>query len=415
VLCYGLAPCEEPDTTVAMGSPVVSMASTPDGKGYWLATAGGGVRAYGDASRHGTAIADDLAAPVVTIARTPTGDGYWLLTAAGLVKSFGDAGSFGSWQPAHLTSPAVDLVPTLDGGGYWIVNTVGNVFAFGDAVNYGHPARAHPGGAVRGMAATIDGKGYWIVTADGHLYNYGDAASLHFSTRGRYFTQAVAGIAASPSGTGFWLVGENGQVQTYGKGTTWYGSNAAEKPVDPVAAIDPAPDGVGYWLLEPDAFTTNFTHPGSGGSLAHAIVNVAASQIEGDPDRGAFCNPYGPCEPWCALFATWVWRQAGVDIPEYAFVGAVYDWAAAYTAVVASDDLPAPGDEVLYGTGPQSVAASPHMGIVVQVWRDGFIDTVEGDAGPSADGHFNVVINGPYLARASLAYNGMPIYGYAVP
>ena len=47
-----------------------------------------------------------------------------------------------------------------------------------------------------------------------------------------------------------------------------------------------------------------------------------ASQIEPDPDvQGLYCNPYGPCEEWCALFATWAWEQAGIPIPRYAFTG----------------------------------------------------------------------------------------------
>ena len=55
------------------------------------------------------------------------------------------------------------------------------------------------------------------------------------------------------------------------------------------------------------------------------IDAAAASQIEPDPDtQGPYCNPYGPCEEWCALFATWVWRQAGIPIPSYAFTGDIY-------------------------------------------------------------------------------------------
>jgi hypothetical protein len=186
-------------------------------------------------------------------------------------------------------------------------------------------------------------------------------------------------------------------------------------PVQPIAAITAAPNGRGFWLLEPDAFTTSFTTPASGAALGRTIVEVAAGQISGDPDTGLFCNPYGPCEPWCALFATWVWRQAGVGIPAYAFVGDIYYWAAQYTQVLRGDAMPAPGDAVLYGTGPENVSTSVHVGIVAQVWKDGFIDTIEGDAGPAPTGHFNVVINGPYLASQTLAFNGMPIYGYAVP
>jgi hypothetical protein len=415
VLSLGQAPFEGSPTATTLDSPAVALVSTPDGLGYWIATAGGGVLAYGDAKGHGTALGAHLAAPVVAMARTADGGGYWLLTAAGGVRAFGDARKLGSWPVLPVVSPDVDLVATPDGLGYWILNSAGGLRAFGDAVDYGDPAPLHPTSRVVAMAATVDGAGYWIVTSVGHIYPYGDAAPLHISARGRYFTQAVTGIATAPSGTGFWLAGQNGQVQSYGQATPYFGSNASASPVQPIAAITAAPDGLGYWLLEPDAFPTAFTSPISGGALGARIVSAASSQIRGDPDPGLFCNPYGPCEPWCALFATWAWRQAGVQIPSYAFVGDMYDWSAQYVRVLRGDARPYPGDAVLYGTGPQDVSTSVHVGIVAQVWKDGFIDTVEGDAGPASSGHFNVVINGPYLPSRTLAENGMPIYGYAVP
>jgi hypothetical protein len=414
VLSLGQAPFEGSPTGTRLDSPAVAMASTPDGRGYWIATAGGGVLAYGDARSHGNALKAHIAAPVVAMARTADGQGYWLLTAAGGVRAYGDARKLGGWPVLPVVSPDVDLVATPDGLGYWILNNAGGLRAFGTAKDYGDPARLHPTSRVVAMAATVDGGGYWIVTSVGHIYHYGDAAPLHISTHGRYFTQAVTGIATAPAGTGFWLAGENGQVQSYGK-TPSFGSNASASPVQPIDAITAAPNGRGYWLLEPDAFPTIFTSPVSGGALGAKIVSLASGQIRADPDPGLFCNPYGPCEPWCALFATWAWRQAGVGIPSYAFVGYMYDWSARYTRVLRGTTRPVPGDAVLYGTGPQTVSTSVHVGIVAQVWKDGFIDTIEGDAGPAPTGHFNVVINGPYLPSQTLSDNGMGIYGYAVP
>ena len=51
-------------------------------------------------------------------------------------------------------------------------------------------------------------------------------------------------------------------------------------------------------------------------------------------------------------------------------------WAAAHGAVLPPTAMPAVGDAVLYGTGPQSTATSVHVGIVTQVWPDGAIMTV---------------------------------------
>ena len=110
---------------------------------------------------------------------------------------------------------------------------------------------------------------------------------------------------------------------------------------------------------------------------------AAASQIQPDPDQGYFCNPYGPCEEWCALFATWAMEQGGVPYRRTPSLGNIYTWAAQNTTVLPATATPAPGDAVLYGTGPATTSSSVHVGIVAQVWPDGAIDTIEGDAGPS--------------------------------
>ncbi len=74
-----------------------------------------------------------------------------------------------------------------------------------------------------------------------------------------------------------------------------------------------------------------------------------------------------------------------------------------------------PGDDILYGTGPQTVDTSVHTGIVAQVWPDGAIDTIEGDAGPGQGGYLAVVINGPFLPADSPTYNGFGVYAFVQP
>jgi hypothetical protein len=177
-------------------------------------------------------------------------------------------------------------------------------------------------------------------------------------------------------------------------------------PRPPIAAIVADPAAPGYWLLDAEAFKVRLDHPSS--DHGGRIVGIAASQLGPSPDGGHYCNPYGPCEQWCSLFATWVWERAGV-------AGDVYRWAARHTRVVTVRDKPVPGDLVLYGTGPQNAWTSPHMGVVAQVWPDGEIDTVEGDAGPGPGGWTSVLVNGPFLPSQSYFANGVPIYAYAVP
>jgi hypothetical protein len=46
------------------------------------------------------------------------------------------------------------------------------------------------------------------------------------------------------------------------------------------------------------------------------IVNAANGEVgQGETPPGSNCNPYGTCNAWCAHFATWTWREAGIDIP----------------------------------------------------------------------------------------------------
>lgn len=184
-----------------------------------------------------------------------------------------------------------------------------------------------------------------------------------------------------------------------------------------MAGIAFTPDDRGYWLLEPDGWSYGFTNPPSPAPTPtrSAVVAIAAAQVNADPTPGNFCNPYGPCEEWCALFATWVWQRAGVPIPSYAFTGDIDSWAQAHTAVLPATGPIVPGDAVLYGTGPWSTSTSLHVGLVVQTWPDGAVVTIEGDAGPAPVGSLAVIVNGPYLPVDSQTYNGMPVYAVAEP
>jgi hypothetical protein len=47
------------------------MAATPDGKGYWLASANGGVFSFGDANFQGSAVGMRLGGPVVGMVTKP--------------------------------------------------------------------------------------------------------------------------------------------------------------------------------------------------------------------------------------------------------------------------------------------------------------------------------------------------------
>ncbi|HTZ09462.1 MAG TPA: CHAP domain-containing protein [Acidimicrobiales bacterium] len=415
ISAYGDAASEGSFSGLTLSAPAVAMAATPDGQGYWVAAADGGVFAFGDAAYLGGMGGTALYAPIVGMAATPDGKGYWLVAADGGVFAFGDATYLGSLGGVHLAAPIVGTAATPDGGGYWLVAADGGVFAFGDAVFHGSLGGITLVAPVSGMAATPDGGGYWLVGSDGGVFAFGDAA-FHGSVADADIGTWVTGIAATPDGQGYWLAAATAAVLPFGDAVS-YGPDPNEPPFPPTAAIVPTPDGKGDWLLQPDSISTTFSSPDPPPSFpgGETAVRIAASQIGPDPDvaQGAYCNPYGPCEEWCALFATWVWQQVGVAIPRYPFTGSIDAWAAARHLAMAPTATPAPGDVVLYGTGPQNPATSQHVAIVAEVWPDGAITTIDGDAGPEPDGKAAVAFNGPFLPSQSLAYNGMAIYAFA--
>jgi len=79
-----------------LNQPIVGIAATPDGKGYWLVASDGGVFSFGDAGFHGSMAGSHLSQPMVAIAANPDGTGYWTAAADGGVFSFGDAPFRGS-------------------------------------------------------------------------------------------------------------------------------------------------------------------------------------------------------------------------------------------------------------------------------------------------------------------------------
>jgi hypothetical protein len=113
-----------------------------------------------------------------TIATTPDGRGYWVVTADGAVDAFGDARSHGSLAGRILSAPVVGIAATPDGGGYWLVASDGGVFAFGDATFHGSAGGLRLNRPVDGIESTPDGRGYWLAAGDGGVFAFGDAGFL---------------------------------------------------------------------------------------------------------------------------------------------------------------------------------------------------------------------------------------------
>ena len=195
--------------TFPLNAPIVGMAATPDGGGYWLVGSDGGVFTFGDARFHGSAAGLPLAGAIVGIAATPDGGGYWLVGSDGGVFTGGDAHFYGSEAGLPLTSPVVGMAATPDGSGYWLVAADGGVFTFGDAHFYGSEAGHRLNGPVVGMAATPDGGGYWLAAADGGVFTFGDA---HFHGTSPSRGAPVVGMASPLGVGGYRLAGADGSV-----------------------------------------------------------------------------------------------------------------------------------------------------------------------------------------------------------
>jgi hypothetical protein len=115
-------------------APIVGLAKTPTGRGFWLLASDGGVFSFGDAQFYGSTAKLPLVGPVIGMRVTPTGKGYWLFASDGGVFSFGDARFHGSEAAAHLAQPIVAMRVSVTGNGYWLTDSTGHSYAFGDAL-----------------------------------------------------------------------------------------------------------------------------------------------------------------------------------------------------------------------------------------------------------------------------------------
>jgi N-acetylmuramoyl-L-alanine amidase len=110
--------------------------------------------------------------PIVGMAATPDGGGYWLVASDGGIFAFGDATFDGSMGGQPLNSPMVAMMAAA--GGYRLVAADGGIFS------YGTPFAGAAVGILQRRAVSLDssGTGYRIVSADGSVYAFGGAAYL---------------------------------------------------------------------------------------------------------------------------------------------------------------------------------------------------------------------------------------------
>ena len=238
VRSFGAAPLGDL-SAASPNRPVVGIATTADGGGYWLVGADGGVFSFGDAGFWGSTGGLALNQPIVAVAGDPATGGYWLVAADGGVFAF-NAPFDGSEGGQPLNAPIVGLAATPDGGGYWLVGADGGVFSFGDAVFRGSEGGQPLNAPIVGMASAPGG-GYRLVGRDGGIFSFGGAPFLG-SEGGHPLNAAIVGLAATADGRGYWLVGRDGGVFTFGDAP--FDGSSLSTPDVPAVGI--AAGGAGY-------------------------------------------------------------------------------------------------------------------------------------------------------------------------
>ncbi len=117
------------------------------------------------------------------------------------------------------------------------------------------------------------------------------------------------------------------------------------------------------------------TLAGNGDIVAVAKVELELGIQETGKDRGPVLKYGGnPGDPWCAYFASWVYKKAGYNIQPIAGAKALYDWFGKYQISFTKEaGTPQPGDLIYFNKS--------HVGIVVSLDSNGTLRTIEGNAG----------------------------------
>ena len=229
-----------------LNKPIVGMAATATGSGYWLVASDGGIFAFGDAGWYGSTGGIVLNKPIVGMVATATGKGYWLVASDGGIFAFGDAGFYGSTGGIVLNKPVVGMAPTPRGLGYWLVASDGGIFAYGDAFFYGSTGGLVLNKPIVGMAPTPTGLGYWLVASDGGIFAFD--AGFYGSTGGQALSSPITGMATTSSGRGYWLLAADGTIHPFGDAVNLGRPDPNQLLDGRAVTIIGHPRALGYWV-----------------------------------------------------------------------------------------------------------------------------------------------------------------------
>ena len=242
------------------------MTADPSG-GYWTVTPAGAVTPHGSAPALGSPALSNLhlTRPVVGLAATPDGNGYWIVASDGGIFNYGDAAFFGSTGAIHLNRPIVGMAATADGDGYWLIASDGGIFNYGDAAFYGSTGAIRLNLPIVGLAPTPDGQGYWLVAFDGGIFTFGDAA-YYGSTAGKG-TYAY-GLIVDPAVGGYSVVTADGSATAFG-------------PSAPAADTPPSSPPGTTTTTRPARSTTTTTRPAATTTSTRAPSTTTTTHVPG--------------------------------------------------------------------------------------------------------------------------------------
>lgn len=175
----------------------------------------------------------------------------------------------------------------------------------------------------------------------------------------------------------------------------------------------------------------------AGLSLPQRIVAIAKSQVGYSTEpSNSYCNKFSAyweagtqdcpsgdtAEEWCADFAAWAWRKAGVHFTYGYYRGEIngaavsfYEWGVAHGDwhPATSGYVAVPGDMAIYGLSLGANPSAVHVAIVTDdAPGQRGPDVVNGDGGRTG---FSVVETGTDQVRADTGPDDSTLAGYVSP
>jgi hypothetical protein len=266
---------------VRLNKPIVGMASTPSGNGYWLVASDGGIFTFGNAAFHGSTGNVNLVAPIVGMATDQQTGGYWLAAADGGLFTF-DAPFLGSAGAQAIRAPIIAMLSTEHGFPFPPGTTGYDVWA-GDCP----PPAGHglPGGskgfAVVQIAGNTDGYMNPCYSTEARWAGSNMAAYVYMTgLPGLRNPQAMSGPAGTCSAT-------NAGCQSWNYGYYW-----ARRWVAISRSVGVYPN---LWLLDVEVDPSWRTLP----TVANA--DVISGAVVGLRSAGAIPGIYSTPSQWTTI------------------------------------------------------------------------------------------------------------------